>query len=65
MPATKSLVRNGVTRRNLLGIVPSVLGATLARGASRKPVVAAHPWVYAATQPKPDIYPVLDAIFAE
>ena len=27
--------------------------------------MAAHPWVYAATQPKYDIYPVLDAIFAD
>ena len=37
----------------------------LARGAPRKPVVAAHPWVYAATQPNYDIYPVLEGIFAD
>jgi len=28
-------------------------------------VVGAHPWVYAATQPHYDIYPVLDGIFAD
>ena len=27
--------------------------------------VGAHPWVYAATQPKYDIYPILDQIFAD
>lgn len=31
----------------------------------KKVVVGAHPWVYAATQPKNDIYPVLDQIFAD
>ncbi len=31
-----------------------------------KPVlVGAHPWVYAAKQPKYDIYPILDQIFAD
>jgi len=30
-----------------------------------KIVVGAHPWVYAATQPKNDIYPILDRIFAD
>ncbi len=28
-------------------------------------LVGGHPWVYAATQPKYDIYPVLDQIFAD
>jgi len=28
-------------------------------------VVGAHPWVYAATQPQYDIYPILDRIFAD
>jgi hypothetical protein len=60
-----SSAMNGVTRRNLLGIVPGVLGAALAAAAGRKPVVAAHPWVYAATQPRYDIYPVLDGIVAD
>ena len=31
----------------------------------KKIVVGAHPWVYAATQPNYDIYPVLDQIFAD
>jgi sugar phosphate isomerase/epimerase len=30
-----------------------------------KVVVGAHPWVYAATQPKTDITPILDTIFAD
>jgi len=33
--------------------------------ASRKVVVGAHPWVYAATQPKYEITSVLDRIFAD
>ena len=31
----------------------------------KKILVGAHPWVYAATQPNYDIYPVLDKIFAD
>jgi len=31
----------------------------------KKVIVGAHPWVYAATQPKYDIYPILDDIFAD
>jgi sugar phosphate isomerase/epimerase len=34
-------------------------------GPKKKVVVGAHPWVYAATQPNYDIYPVLDQIFAD
>ncbi len=46
--------------------VTALTAAPLAAGApGRKPVVAAHPWVYAATQPKYDIYPLLDGIFAD
>ena len=32
---------------------------------NKKIVVGGHPWVYAATQPKNDIYPILDRIFAD
>jgi len=32
---------------------------------AKKVIVGAHPWVYAATQPKYDIYPILDQIFAD
>jgi len=31
----------------------------------KKVIVGGHPWVYAATQPNYDIYPVLDQIFAD
>ncbi|MEK7409431.1 MAG: sugar phosphate isomerase/epimerase [Acidobacteriota bacterium] len=31
----------------------------------KKILVAGHPWVYAATQPKNDIYPILDQIFED
>src|SRR4030042_4290260 len=31
----------------------------------KKILVGGHPWVYAATQPKNDIYPILDQIFAD
>ena len=33
--------------------------------AQKKVLVGGHPWVYAATQPNNDIYPVLDQIFAD
>jgi sugar phosphate isomerase/epimerase len=32
---------------------------------ARKVTVGAHPWVYAATQPRYDIYPILDRIFED
>ncbi|MCK4967219.1 sugar phosphate isomerase/epimerase, partial [bacterium] len=32
---------------------------------TKKVVVGAHPWVYAAVRPKRDIYPVLDNIFSD
>jgi sugar phosphate isomerase/epimerase len=35
------------------------------RSPGRKVIVGAHPWVYAATQPKYDITPVLPQIFAD
>jgi len=57
---------NQVTRRRLFAIIPGVTGAAaLTHGAGRRPVIAGHPWVYAATQPKYDIYPILDRIFAD
>jgi len=54
-----------VTRRRLFGILPGMLGTALTKAAERKPTVAGHPWVYAATQAKYDIYPILDRIFAD
>ncbi len=52
-----------LNRREFLGAIVSA--PALAQAAARKVVVAGHPWVYAATQPKYDIYPVLDRIFAD
>jgi sugar phosphate isomerase/epimerase len=41
-------------------------GCTLSGARSKKRVlVGGHPWVYAATQPNYDIYPVLDEIFVD
>lgn len=36
-----------------------------AASAATKVTVAAHPWVYAATRPGYDVYPILDQIFAD
>lgn len=68
--------RGYVSRR---GLLRRAAGAVLAAGThglfarassaaaetSRKIIVGAHPWVYAATQPQHDITPILDAIFAD
>jgi len=32
---------------------------------AKRVIVGAHPWVYAATQPQYDIYPILDPVFAD
>jgi len=68
----------GLSRRRFLGTAAAVLvagqtGLSPARAAqgrrskaqAGKVIVGAHPWVYAATQPKYDIYPILDRIFAD
>jgi sugar phosphate isomerase/epimerase len=48
------------------GILGSGCRSTQSDARSKKKVlVGAHPWVYAATQPNYDIYPVLDKIFAD
>jgi sugar phosphate isomerase/epimerase len=36
-----------------------------APGETKRVIVGAHPWVYAAKQPRFDIYPILDRIFAD
>ena len=64
---------NTVSRRRFL---QSAAAATVAAASctrlvhaapsrAEKVVVGAHPWVYAATQPKYDVYPILDRIFAD
>ena len=64
----------GVPRRRLLqaaaaslavACVPRVEGRADEKGEKKRVIVGAHPWVYAATQPKYDIYPILDRIFAD
>ena len=48
------------------GILGSSCRSTQNSAKSQKKVlVGGHPWVYAATQPNYDIYPVLDQIFAD
>jgi len=48
------------------GILGSSCHSTQRNARSKKKVlVGGHPWVYAATQPNYDIYPVLDKIFAD
>ncbi len=62
-----------VSRRHFLGSTAAAIaaagcaGSVLAAPATKaaKVLVGAHPWVYAATQPRYDITPVLPAIFAD
>ncbi|MBI5821476.1 MAG: sugar phosphate isomerase/epimerase [Verrucomicrobia bacterium] len=61
-----------VSRRSFLQYSVAVIagcGATAGSAdtpsAKRRVIVGAHPWVYAATQPKYDITPVLPQIFAD
>lgn len=65
-----------VTRRRFLGGTATVMAAgglarlssswlTAAEPAAVQVIVGAHPWVYAATQPKYDITPILPRIFAD
>ena len=47
-------------------LTAGVVGSPLSGADQRsKVVVGARPWVYAATQPRYDIYPILDQIFAD
>lgn len=49
-----------LSRREFLAAVPA-----FALAAPRKPVVAGHPWVYAATLPEYDVTPALPQVFAD
>jgi len=70
-----ALDRRGFLCSTTKGFLAAVTGALLSTGCrspqshsgnrEKKVVVGAHPWVYAATQPKYDIYPILDRIFAD
>jgi sugar phosphate isomerase/epimerase len=73
-PAKVSRNPSGLDRRQFLGTSAACLAAAgwtwTARADEAQPqlakiIVGAHPWVYAATQPQYDIYPILDRIFAD
>lgn len=49
------------TRREFLGTA----AAALLLAAPRKPVVAAHIWVYASTMPNHEIHPILEQVFSD
>jgi len=75
MEMNMALDRRGFLGSTAKGLFAAAAGAALgqvgrteekAGSASKKRIiVGAHPWVYAATQPKNDIYPILDQIFAD
>lgn len=52
-----------MNRRDFLYCFPSL--AVLGAAETRKITVGAHPWVYAASQPKYDPTPVVEQIFRE
>ncbi len=61
-----------LSRRRFLGASALAMAAGLVKpgarstaGSEQRVVVGAHPWVYAATQPRYDIYPILDRIFSD
>ena len=63
-----------ITRRRFLGATATGMAASGLSSVSRlagaepaadKVIVGAHPWVYAATQPKCDITPILPRISAD
>jgi len=70
-----ALDRRGFLGSTAKGLCAAAAGVSLGRicrgeekadsADKKKIVVGAHPWVYAATQPKNDIYPILDRIFAD
>jgi sugar phosphate isomerase/epimerase len=46
-------------------VSPSLWGQQSEGPSKKKVLVGAHPWVFAATQPGYDIFPILDRIFAD
>jgi sugar phosphate isomerase/epimerase len=65
------LDRRRFLRSTAKGLLAATTGAILGPAGQaqdktgKKIVVGGHPWVYAATQPNYDIYPILDRIFAD
>ncbi len=60
-----ALDRRQFLRSTAGGLLTLAAGAAEDGNSQKKIVVGGHPWVYAATQPKYDIYPILDRIFAD
>ena len=66
----RQLLRMSLSRREFFSAAAMAASSLTTQAADRLPakkrvVVGAHPWVYAATQPKYDITPVLPRIFAD
>jgi hypothetical protein len=70
----ETAVSGHITRRRFPEASAAVLATSGLRASSRsvaaepvaaKVIVGAHPWVYAATQPKYDVTPILPRIFAD
>ena len=62
------LTRREFVRGTAVAIAAGAMSHAQARsapGSSKSVVVGAHPWVYAAKQPRFDIDPILDRIFAD
>ena len=55
----------GVIAGHQLSSEGSVLGVSVPKSNRGKVLVGGHPWVYAATQPKYDIFPILERIFSD
>jgi sugar phosphate isomerase/epimerase len=70
-----ALNRRGLLGSATRGLFAAAAGVSLGRicqgeekagsTSKKKIIVGGHPWVYAATQPKNEIYPILDRIFAD
>ncbi|MGB2862577.1 MAG: sugar phosphate isomerase/epimerase [Sedimentisphaerales bacterium] len=74
MTKTTTLNRRSFLRSGMATVLTVATGGILGSSCrstqnktrpEKKILVGAHPWVYAATQPNYDIYPVLDGIFAD
>jgi sugar phosphate isomerase/epimerase len=75
MEIDMALNRRGFLGSTAKGLFAAAAGAALGQicraeekaglASKKKVIVGGHPWVYAATQPNYDIYPILDRIFAD
>jgi len=65
MEMSMALDRRQFLRSTAGGVLALAAGAAAGGNSQKKIIVGGHPWVYAATQPQYDIYPILDRIFAD